>query len=130
MATRTDMWLKFGMRVQPEIILDRDDIVAEVIRQSGFSRRQVASVFAYLDEWIAEQLMAGHEVVLNGLVYRNPVIDEEGRLTYTIELAEDESFEEIVAAIDEEGDFDILSKSEDELVDLWNRLYPHDPIVD
>ncbi len=130
MAKRIQMWRKLGPRLAPATPVESEEVIEELVANTNQTRGSVLGVLSELDAVIEKALKAGRRVKLpNGMILI-PMGKRDGSIVIRASFGKP-----MIGRINVEKrakwiNADNIGKTEDEMVILWNELYPDDPIED
>ncbi|MCP4540745.1 MAG: hypothetical protein GY832_26705 [Chloroflexi bacterium] len=128
MAKKIKMWQKLGPKLASATPMEAEEVIEELIAATNQSRGSILAVLSELDVVTERGLKAGRTVKMpNGTIYR-PIGKRDGsvkagtRLNPQISRNVNNNFRgEWINASN-------IGKSDEEMIALWNELYPDDPI--
>jgi hypothetical protein len=130
MAKKIQMWRKIGPRLAPATPVESEEVIEELVASTNQTRGSVLGVLSELDAVIEKALKAGRRVKLpNGMILI-PIGKKDGSIVIKASLGKSMLGRINVAKRAKWINADNIGKTEDEMVILWNELYPDDPIED
>jgi hypothetical protein len=128
MAKKIQAWTEFGPRLEPTSPMKEDELIENVVAATNQSRGSVLAVLAELDVQIEAALKAGRIVHLpNGMHYR-PTGKKDGSVDCVVRVSP-ALYDRVNAGFRGKWiNAANIGKSEAELIALWNKAHPGDPI--
>lgn len=130
MAHKLKAMQTYRPKLQRERTLGIDEICDHIARHSSLNEGEIKNVIAELKATIIYFAQRGHGIMINGLGTFRPGIEMDGKLT--LNMAVDPSLKKKICNMETYKGIILqkenLGKSIDELVELWNKDHPEDPI--
>ncbi len=128
MIKNIKMWRELGPRLAPAPAMEAEEIIEELIATTNQTRGSILAMLAELDASIERALKAGRRVKLpNGMIFR-PVGKKDGSINIKI-YASPRMDKSVNAGKRAKWiNADNIAKSEAEMIVIWNKLHPDDPI--
>lgn len=128
MAKPIQAWTQYGPRLDPANPVTPDEIIERLVKTTNQTRGSILAVLSELDEIIQEGLQHGRVVRLPNGTHYQPEGKKDGKVRIYVRLNP-----RLTKQIN--GDFrgawvngENIGKSEAEIIALWNRDHPADPI--
>lgn len=130
MAKRIQMWKELGPQIESGSPMDPEEVIEELIGTTNQTKGSLLGLLAELDRVTVKALRFGRRVKLpNGLRFR-PVGKRDGsiviKIEYGVRIKENVNTNPHVKWKNAKN----IGLSDEEMVALWNELYPDDPIED
>ena len=128
MAKRIQAWTEYGPRLELQDALTDDELMRRAVSHTNQSRGSLQAALDEIDVLIEEALRSGQPVQLPNGMHMRPVGHADGSITVDVRLNAD-----LVKRINTEfggkwRNADNIGKSEADIVALWNKFHPNDPI--
>jgi hypothetical protein len=129
MAVAIQAWKEFGPRLEPTNPMKEAELIENIISATNQSRGSVLAVLSELDVQIEHALKSGRIVHLpNGTHYR-PTGKKDGSINCDVRV-DPGLYDRVNAGF--RGKWingANIGKNEAEIIELWNKAHPEDPIV-
>jgi nucleoid DNA-binding protein len=129
MAKRVEAIAAYCPRIKEQVTISLDTVAEDIKGKSSFSKGDVKGLVTCLCESIASYLRAGHRVKIKGLGLFSPSIKLDGKFNIGVridtKLKTDIGEPEFFGTIKNKS---MIGKSPEDLVELWNKEHPNDPV--
>ena len=127
MAKKIKMWAELGPKLAKTDPITGEDVIEQLVQATNQTRGSILAVLSELDEVILQGLRNGRIVQLPNGTHYKPYGKKDGSITVKIHLNQ-RMKKQIGAQRAKWQNAANINKSEEEMIALWNEMYPDDPI--
>ena len=129
MSRKIQVWSKYGPRIALGSPMTQDEIIENVITVTNQSKGSVLAVLSELDVQIEQGLRSGRIVRLpNGMRFE-PIGKKDGSIDINVWVSSDLNNNVNHGFRGKWINAENIGKTEAQMIDLWNRENPEDPVT-
>jgi hypothetical protein len=128
MAKKIEAWTEFGPRLEPTGPMTDKELIQQITVGSNESASSVFAVLTFLDTVLEQALKAGRIVQLPNGTHFRPIGKKDGSIEIVVRVNPDLVKNVNSGFLGKWQNAENISKSEGEIIALWNAAHPGDPI--
>lgn len=128
MAKIIRAWAVLGPRLAPTVPMESEELIENLVAATNQSRGSILALLSELDDQIETALKSGRIVRLPNSTHYRPIGKKDGSIDINVRVNPDLYKRVNFGFRGKWINSANIGKSQDEIIALWNEIYPDDPI--